>query len=81
MELRGHSPNFHIRVSVSDLYIPTIDLPIMLQEICGSILGIHKSLADVEMGTEAALFPEKIYIDGIFVAVQLIHLFFQLTGQ
>jgi hypothetical protein len=31
-ELRGHSPNFHIHVSVSDLYIPTIDLPILLQE-------------------------------------------------
>ncbi len=29
-ELRGHSPNFHIRVSVSDLYIPTIELPILL---------------------------------------------------
>jgi hypothetical protein len=31
MELRGHSANFHIRVSVSDLYIPMIDLPILLQ--------------------------------------------------
>jgi hypothetical protein len=31
-ELRGHGPNFHIHVSVSDLYIPTIDLPILLQE-------------------------------------------------
>jgi hypothetical protein len=31
-ELRGHSPNFHIHVSVSDLYIPTLDLPILLQE-------------------------------------------------
>jgi len=31
-ELHGHSPNFHIHVSVSDLYIPTIDLPILLQE-------------------------------------------------
>jgi hypothetical protein len=31
-ELRGHSPNFHIKVSVSDLYISTIDLPILLQE-------------------------------------------------
>jgi hypothetical protein len=30
--LRGHSPNFHIHVSVSDLNIPTIDLPILLQE-------------------------------------------------
>jgi hypothetical protein len=31
-ELRGHSLNFHILVSVGDLYIPTIDLPILLQE-------------------------------------------------
>jgi hypothetical protein len=31
---------------VSDLYIPTIDLPILLQEICGPILGIYKSLTD-----------------------------------
>jgi hypothetical protein len=45
-ELRGHSPNFHIHVSVSDLYIPTIDLPILLQEICGPILGIYKSPTD-----------------------------------
>jgi hypothetical protein len=29
-ELSGLSPNFHIHVSVSDLYIPTIDLPILL---------------------------------------------------
>ncbi len=44
-ELRGHGSNFHIHVSVSDLYIPTIDLPILLQEICGCgpILGIYKS--------------------------------------
>jgi hypothetical protein len=39
-ELRGHSPNIHIHVSVTDLYIPTIDLPILPQEICGQILGI-----------------------------------------
>jgi hypothetical protein len=45
-ELRGHSPNFHIHVSVSDLYIPTMDLSILLQEICGPILGIYKSLKD-----------------------------------
>jgi hypothetical protein len=37
-ELR--SPNFHIHVKVSDLYIPAIDLPILLQEICGPIVGI-----------------------------------------
>ncbi len=45
-ELRDISPNFHIHVSVSDLYIPTIDLPILLREICGPILGIYKSLTD-----------------------------------
>jgi hypothetical protein len=48
-EMRGHSPHFHINVSVSDLYIPTIDLPILLQEICGPILGIYKSLTDTRM--------------------------------
>ncbi len=32
-ELRGLSPNFHIHVSVSDLYIPRIiGLPILVQE-------------------------------------------------
>ncbi len=32
-ELRGLSPSFHIHVSVSDYtYIPTIGLPILLQE-------------------------------------------------
>ncbi len=34
----------HIHVSVSALYIPTIDLPILLQEMCGPILGIDISL-------------------------------------
>ncbi len=43
-ELRDH--NFHIHVSVSDLYIPTIDLPFLMQEICGPILEIYKSLTD-----------------------------------
>jgi hypothetical protein len=36
----------HIHVSVSDSYVPTIDLPILLQEICAPILGIYKSLID-----------------------------------
>jgi hypothetical protein len=35
-----------LHVSVSDLYIPTTILPILLQEICGPILGINKSLTD-----------------------------------
>jgi hypothetical protein len=45
-KLLGHSPNFHIHGPVSDLDIPTIDLPILLQEICGPTLGIYKSLTD-----------------------------------
>jgi hypothetical protein len=45
-EYRGLSPNFHIHVSVSELYIPTMGLPFLLEEIWGPILGIYKSLAD-----------------------------------
>jgi hypothetical protein len=45
-EYRGLSPNFHIHVSVSELYIPTIGLPVLLEEICRLILGIYKSLKD-----------------------------------
>jgi hypothetical protein len=33
------SPNFHIHVSVNDLYNPTIDLPILLQENMWNDLG------------------------------------------
>ncbi len=46
---RGLSPNVRIHVSVSDLYIPTIDLPLLLQEICGPILWICKSLTDTRV--------------------------------
>jgi hypothetical protein len=45
-EYRGLSPNFHIHVSVSELYIPTMGLPFLLDEICGPIQGIYKSLTD-----------------------------------
>jgi hypothetical protein len=45
-EYRGLSPNFHIHVSVSDLYIPMMGLPFLLEEICGPILGIYKSLTN-----------------------------------
>jgi hypothetical protein len=39
-EYRGFSLNFHIHVSVSELYILTMGLPFLLEEICGPILGI-----------------------------------------
>ncbi len=48
-EYRGLSPNFHIHACVSDLYIPTIFLPILLEEICRPILGLNKSLTDTWM--------------------------------
>jgi hypothetical protein len=40
-EYRGLSPNFHIHVSVSDLYIHTTGLPILLEEISRPILGLY----------------------------------------
>ncbi len=42
-------PNFHIHASMSDLYIPTVGLPILLEEICRPILGLYKSLTDTWM--------------------------------
>ncbi len=72
-EYRCLSPNFHIHASVSDLYVHTIGLPILLEEICLAILGLYTYIAhrhiNVETWAEAALFPEKEYINGIFVAV------------
>jgi hypothetical protein len=46
MKLWGLVLNFHIHVSESDFYIPTIGLPILLQKIEGPIVGIYKSLTD-----------------------------------
>jgi hypothetical protein len=44
---RGLSPNFHIHVSVSELYLHFHDgSAFLLEEICKPILGIYKSLTD-----------------------------------
>jgi hypothetical protein len=43
-ELRGYSPNSYIHVSVSDLYIPLIGLPII--KIGGLNVGIYRSLTE-----------------------------------
>jgi hypothetical protein len=46
MKLRGLVPNSYIHVSLSDLHIPMIGQPILLQRERGrtvSFLGVHKS--------------------------------------
>ncbi len=47
---RGRSPNFHIHVSVSVLYIPSIGLHISCSRIGRLMVGIYKSLTDTWMG-------------------------------
>ncbi len=73
-EYRGLSPNFHIHASVSELYIPTMGPPFLLGKYVDRsweyILYIAHRHMNVEIGAEAALFPEKEYINGIAVAVQ-----------
>ncbi len=49
MKYRGLCPNFHIHVSVSELYISMMVLPFLLEQIYGPILGIYKSLTDTCM--------------------------------
>jgi hypothetical protein len=46
-ELHGLSPNFHIHVSVSDLYIPRIGPHIFLQQNRQTDLEIYNSLTDI----------------------------------
>jgi hypothetical protein len=59
MKLRGFVPDFYINVSVSDLYIPTLSPPILLQQnkqtYPGNIQIAHRYM-NVGIGYDAALF-------------------------
>ncbi len=71
-ENRGLSPNFHIHAPVSELYIPTMGLPFLLEEICGPILGIYKWLTDTwlwKWGWGRAIPRKGIYKRNCHVAV------------
>ncbi len=51
-----------MHVPVSELYIPTMGLPVLLEEICRLILGIYKSLKDAwmrKLGLRGHAIPRK----------------------
>jgi hypothetical protein len=57
MELRGLSPNFHIQ-TVSNLYIPTIGLPILLQENMWTDPGNRREIITVRGHSYVSRLPK-----------------------
>jgi hypothetical protein len=69
MKLRGLVPNFHIHVSVRDLYIPTIGPPIFCSIIGGLIVEIT-----VKIGHEVRAVPFLgIFVSNFLYSVFAVH--------
>jgi hypothetical protein len=58
-------PSSYTHISLRDLYISSIGLPILLQ----GNMWTDPGNMNVEIGTEATQFPEREYLNGIFIAV------------
>ncbi len=74
-EWRSHSPYFHIHESVPDLYISTIDLPILLQKNMRTDPGIYKLLIDTwvwKLELRGHAIPRKGIHKWDFVAVHVV---------
>jgi hypothetical protein len=73
-EWRGLSPNFHIHVSVSDLYSPRNGPHISSSRKGRPIVGIYNSLTDTcmwKLGTETPIFLFWEYLFQIFGILSL----------
>jgi hypothetical protein len=56
MKLRGLVPNFHIHISVSNLYIPLISVRLFCCSKIGGLIVIAHRYMNVEIRKEAAQF-------------------------
>jgi hypothetical protein len=76
-ELRDLSPNFHIHVSVTDLYIPRIGLHISCSRLGRSIVGIYKSLTGTWLwprnSSSGNIFPPIFGIGSLLCRLHVVH--------